>query len=154
MSTITKYVNDIVFSTTISALDCAACGITFGISAEFEARRRSDHRDFYCPNGHNLAYNGPSKAERERDAARELAARESRRRQYAEQRAQQASDEAERERRSAAAYKGHATRIRNRIKNGVCPVAGCKRHFTNVRRHIATQHPDFVVPAAVEGAEA
>lgn len=149
MSVETKYANDIAFSTTINVIDCANCGITFGISTEFRERRRNDHREFYCPNGHNLAYNGKSKTEQELDAARELAKRESSRRQYAEEDAQYQREQAERERRSAAAYKGQATRIRNRIKNGVCP-AGCNRHFSNVQRHIATMHPDFQIPEPTE----
>lgn len=145
MSVDTKYVNDIAFSTTLAAIDCANCGITFGISTEFRERRRDDHRSFYCPNGHSLSYSGKSKTEEELDAARALAERESRRRRWAEESAQRSRETAEAERRRAAAYKGHATRIRNRIKNGVCPVSGCKRHFTNVRRHITTQHPDFQI---------
>jgi hypothetical protein len=134
---------------TLYALTCCSCGVLFGLENGFDGRRRKDHRDFYCPNGHVQGYHGPNKAERERDeakaqldAARSLAEREANRRRNAEH-------NAEAERRSAAAYKGHATRIRNRIANGVCP-AGCNRHFTNVQRHIATQHPDFKIP--VDGA--
>lgn len=127
------------------ALTCCNCGVLFGLENGYDDERRKDHRNFYCPNGHPQGYHGPSQLERERDAARQLAERESRRRQYAEQSAQQAREDAERERRSAAAYKGHATRIRNRIANGVCP-AGCNRHFDNIQRHIATKHPDFKIP--------
>lgn len=106
--------------------------------------------NYWVPrNGHHVSWSGPSQTERERDAARDLAARESRRRQYAERTAEIERETAERERRSAAAYKGHATRIRNRIKNGVCP-AGCNRHFDNVQRHIATKHPDFQIPEPTE----
>lgn len=32
-------------------------------------------------------------------------------------------------------------RIRDRVKNGVCPC--CNRTFQNVARHMATQHPEF-----------
>jgi hypothetical protein len=138
-----SFANDITLTTQIRALDCANCGITFGISLEFERNRRKDKRQFYCPNGHEQYFPGKTDEDRmreERDAARSLAERESRRRQLAEQRA-------ENERRSAIAYKGHATRIRNRIANGVCP-AGCNRHFANVQRHIATKHPDFRMPEA------
>lgn len=43
--------------------------------------------------------------------------------------------------RSASAYKGQATRLRNRIKAGVCP--RCNRTFQNLQRHMAGQHPEF-----------
>jgi hypothetical protein len=39
---------------------------------------------------------------------------------------------------SARAYKGHNTRIKNRIKNGVCPF--CNRSFADVRAHMASKH--------------
>lgn len=148
MTVQTKYPNDIAFATTIHAIDCASCALTFGISAEFMERRREDHRSFYCPNGHSLSYNGKSQTERERDAARELAQRESRRRQLAEEGEAYQRKQAEHARRSAAAYKGWATRVRNRIKNGVCPC--CNRSFSNVRRHMATQHPGFQIPDGAE----
>lgn len=121
---------------------CCSCGVLFGMESGFDKQRRDDHKSWYCPNGHSQFYNGKSEAEKLREqlaAARSLAEREANRRRNAEH-------NAEADRRSAAAYKGHATRIRNRIANGVCP-AGCNRHFTNVQRHIATQHPDFKIPA-------
>lgn len=148
MSIGTTYANDTSVTTRIQALDCCNCGLTFGISDTFEAERRKDKRTFYCPNGHPQGFYGKNTIEQELDAARALAERESRRRRWAEESAQRSRETADTERRRAAAYKGHATRIRNRIKNGVCPVPGCKRHFTNVRRHIATQHPDFQIPEA------
>lgn len=145
-----KHIRTVLKEITIEPVECGACGTVFGLGSAFMTMRLNDHQQFYCPNGHHISWSGPSEAERqrdrarlERDAARSLAERESRRRQLAEQ-------TAENERRSAAAYKGHATRIRNRIKNGVCPVAGCHRHFTNVRRHMATQHPDYTIPEPTE----
>lgn len=48
------------------------------------------------------------------------------------------------ERRSAAALRGHITRLKNRIVAGVCPVPGCKRSgFSNVMRHVASKHPEW-----------
>lgn len=131
---------------------CISCGVLFALEQNYDARKQEDHKAFYCPNGHTQWYVGKTKEQvalEERDAARELAARESRRRHWAEEDAQYQREKAERERRSAAAYKGHATRIRNRIRNGVCP-AGCNRHFDNIQRHIATKHPDFQIPEPTE----
>lgn len=130
---------------TLRAQTCCDCGVLFGLEVGYDDRRHEDKKSFYCPNGHPQHYIGKTQAQRlqeQLDAARSLAEREANRRRYAEQ-------NAEHERRSAAAYKGHATRIRNRIRNGVCP-AGCNRHFANVQRHIATQHPDFQIPEPTE----
>jgi len=142
----TTYVNDIAVTTKIRSMACPNCGLVFGISVEFELNRREDHRSFYCPNGHPQGFYGPSTIEEERDAARQLAEREARRRRWAEEDAEYQRKQAEHARRSAAAYKGWATRVRNRIKNGVCPC--CNRSFSNVRRHMATQHPDYQIPEA------
>lgn len=144
----TTYANDISVTTVIEAMNCCECGLTFGLSSEFEQRRREDHRNWYCPNGHPQHFPGKTRLEQERDAARELAQREARRRELAERRANNAEQDADNSRRSAAAYKGWATRVRNRIKNGVCPC--CNRSFSNVRRHMASQHPDYKVPEVAD----
>lgn len=146
-STPAVYRTDVTY--TLRSMTCCSCGVLFGVESGYDDKRRADKQSFYCPNGHPQAYVKSStqialdQTKAELDAARELAGRESRRRQLAQA-------EADRARRSAAAYKGSVTRIRNRIKNGVCPVAGCHRHFDNIRRHIETVHPGFKIP---EGAE-
>lgn len=128
--------------TQIHIIECAACSIDFGIGADFVARRRKDHKSFYCPNGHSLSYSGPSaeekrlaSTERELEAARSLAQRESRRRERAEAEARTADYK-------ARAAKGQLTKTRKRIAAGVCPC--CNRTFQNLARHIAGQHPDFI----------
>ncbi len=124
------------FTGTLTVFDCAACGMTFGITAEFEKKRRADHRTFYCPSGHTLSYHDKTEVERERDALR-------RRLATAERSEEFYRNQATLERRRASAQKGQRTRVLNLITKGVCPVAGCRRNFTNVREHMATQHPDF-----------
>ncbi|MCV2395957.1 hypothetical protein OEB99_16700 [Actinotalea sp. M2MS4P-6] len=131
------------WSTTITVLTCPTCGMPFGISVDFERRRRADHQDFYCPAGHEQGFYGKSKQEQEIDRLRDERAQADRRRRLAEDSERFYRDQATAARRSAAAHKGHATRIRNMIANGVCPVPGCHRSFTNVRRHMATKHPDY-----------
>jgi len=37
---------------------CYACGITFGLPAEFDQHRRDDKNTWYCPNGHPVIYTG------------------------------------------------------------------------------------------------
>lgn len=127
---------------TLTPQTCCNCGVLFAMEYWRTKRLQENHQTFYCPNGHGQSYTGPTEADRlkgQLEAARSLAVREADRRREAEART-------EAERRSSAAYKGHVTRIRNRIANGVCP-AGCNRHFDNVERHIASKHPDFKIPA-------
>jgi hypothetical protein len=124
------------FTGTLTVIDCPACGMPFGITTRFETQRRDDHTTFYCPAGHGQSFRGKSALEQERDRLKASRDRAVQSEQWWRRRAEQ-------ERRSAAAQKGHRTRVLNLIAKGVCPVAGCRRNFTNVREHMATQHPDF-----------
>lgn len=131
----TSYVNDIIHTSQIIAISCgtSGCGLIFGLSAEFMEARQKDHRTWYCPNGHPRHYPAPKRSQEdflraELEAARSLAQRESNRRRTADY--------------QARAYKGHATRLRNRIAQGFCP-AGCDQQFPDVHAHLAAEHPDF-----------
>jgi hypothetical protein len=129
------------FTDTLIVETCcqAACGVTFGIQRDHQRRLRQTHDTFYCPNGHGQHYTGQTDAEREK-SRREAAERQTR---YARAARDAALDQAEAAERTARAYKGHVTRLRNRIANGVCPVPGCRRSFVNVRAHITGQHADW-----------
>lgn len=97
-----------------------------------------NHQTFYCPHGHPQHFvEGKSEAEK----LREQLDAERRARQRAEQRIAERADEARAAWRTASAYKGQATRLRNRAKAGVCPC--CNRSFENLRRHMANKHPAF-----------
>lgn len=115
------------------------CGVVYALSDNYVAARRRDHETFYCPNGHARHYPGESDIEkaqrlrrlalsRERDAWAALSA---------------TRDQLRASERSKAALRGHLTRARNKIANGVCPVGNCRRHFDNVQAHIATEHPTW-----------
>ena len=118
--------------------DCPDCGVIYGITVEYEKRRREDGRGFYCPNGHNGSF-----GESEIDKAKRLQAKAEERLTWARSATQAARDQAEDAHHSARAYKGHLTRMRNRIANGVCPVQGCHRNFANVKAHVTSQHPTW-----------
>ncbi len=125
------------FYGTLNHIECANCGITFGITPDYEKRRRDDHKGFLCPNGHSNVYNGSSEEEklrRERDNLKQQMAR-------VEDEKAAALREAEHARASARTHKGHLTRTKNRIAAGVCPC--CNRTFDNLARHMATQHKDY-----------
>ena len=100
--------------------DCARCGIVFAMTTELERRRREDHGDFYCPNGHVMIFNYETEAEKYKrlyDAASsDLARTEAQRR----------------------AYKGETTKLRKRAQAGMC--AFCRRTFKDYARHMETEH--------------
>ena len=114
------------------------CGISFAVPARWNEERRNDHETFYCPNGHRQWYRpGTSPEEKlrlERDRlAQRIAEKDD---DIKHQRdARQAAE------RSAAAYKGKVTRIKNRVTGGVCPC--CNRFFSGLHRHMATKHKDY-----------
>ncbi len=108
---------------------CCTCGIEFGIPEPWNNKRREDHKEFYCPNGHVLTYrDGPL------ETLKKELADEKKRREWAEK-------NAEATRASNAALRGEMTKLKNRVGNGVCPC--CKRSFTNLQRHMHSKHPEF-----------
>lgn len=117
---------------------CINCGLDFGIGERFRKQRLDDHGTFYCPNGHGQHFTADNEAER----LRKQVARLQQTAQTSRENEQFHRERAAHERRSAAATRGHLTRLRKRIANGVCPC--CTRSFENVRRHIQGQHPEWV----------
>lgn len=126
-------------SATLDVKNCPVCGVLYAVDATLMEHHDRDGTSWYCPNGHSLHFTKPK------------AQRESERADAAERRAKSAENAARFQRqqreaalRSLAATKGHLTRMKNRIANGVCPVPGCKRSgFSNVMRHVASKHPDW-----------
>lgn len=130
--------------------ECPTCHITYAIPEQLDEAAQKYNRaewpnntlSFYCPNGHSLSYPGRNEEQllrRRLDAAKDHNATLTAR-----------LDQTEASRR---ANKAAATRARNerdrilqRIKGGVCPC--CNRSFKNVRRHMASQHPDYEIPGA------
>lgn len=139
-----------VFTATFEDCTCCVCGITFYVPDNWNRERRERHDSFYCPNGHSQHY--PSKTDAEK--LREQLAREKHRNEQSEamlrDQRDRARDETGRQRRFTAAARGQVTKIKNRVKNGVCPC--CNRSFTNLRRHMTSQHPDWTPEAVADEA--
>lgn len=127
------------YTVTFVPIDCGACGVPFGMTETFYNDRLNDHKAWYCPNGHSRVYSGQSDADKalKRAETAEQRLKWALAREEAQRRERAAAE------RSAAAYRGHLTRLRNRISNGVCPVQGCRRHFSNVHAHISSEHPQW-----------
>lgn len=126
-------------ATTYEVITCPThgCGVTLAITKAFATRRRNDGKTFYCLWGHTLSYGETREDELKREAVllrQQL--------DQAEAEARNARLHAIAQKRSAAAYRGHLTRIRRRIAHGVCPC--CRRTFKQVRQHIKNKHPELV----------
>jgi hypothetical protein len=131
---------------------CCTCGMSFAISEDFRNMRLEDRKTFYCPSGHGQHYSGKSDAEKLKEQLEQtrnellskrvqtkklenlLRIEEEYKKEYREQR-----DELKK---SLSATKGHTTRLKKRIANGVCPC--CKRTFKNLGAHMKSEHSDFV----------
>lgn len=137
--------NTLSYTGTLRITTCW-CGIAMALPQDlYDYISRDRRRSGYCPLGHEWVVGDAEndRLKREAKEAQERAALHARQAEFARTARDAAWDQARAAERSAAAYKGHATRLRNRIANGVCPVAGCRRHFDNVQAHIEGQHPDW-----------
>lgn len=127
---------------TLTAVQCPTCGVHHAIPETLReqalAKRGANGKQVYCPNGHTWHYTGKTEAER---LAGELE-RAQQQRAWAEARANRLRAEAEAERRKAAAYKGVATKAKRRAAAAACPC--CNRTFVQLRRHLDSQHPEYV----------
>ncbi len=109
---------------------CCNCGVKFGLAHDYKEERLKDHRNFSCPNGHQQHYTGETEADR---LKKELE-NEKRRHEFTK-------NQSEMHKRSASANKGLLTKIKNRVKHGVCPC--CNRSFINLARHMKTKHEGY-----------
>lgn len=122
------------------SITCYRCKVVFGLNDEFYrvAKQAGERMSWHCPNGHSQVFKeGPTEAEllrKERDTLKQQMA-------YKDDRLRAEVAQREAAQNSARAYKGVATRVKNRVGKGVCPC--CNRTFANLQRHMAGQHPTF-----------
>ena len=115
---------------TLELHECPDCGVVHGVTADYEDRRRQDHRSFYCPNGHRASYRQEN---REEKLKRQL--------DYTADRLRDTQYNLLTTKRSKAAAKGQLTKTKRRVANGVCPC--CNRTFANLAVHMHGQHPEY-----------
>ena len=112
------------------------CGIRHAVPSDlhdYQRRCFDDGRkvpDIWCPLGHtHVPADTPeherlrASLERERNRSARLSA------------------ERDQEKASARAYKGAATKAKKRAAAALCPC--CNRSFSQLARHMASQHPDY-----------
>ena len=120
--------------------ECYTCKTTFAM--DWHTYKAADFGKesftFCCPYGHKQHY---CTGEREIGKMR-------RDRDRLAQRVAEKDDEIKRQKdlrehaeRSASAYKGKVTRLKNRAAAGLCPC--CNRTFQNLHKHMTTKHPGF-----------
>jgi hypothetical protein len=120
----------IQFEVELSQIDCGSCGGVYAINERYREKQYQDGGSWTCPyckcgwgysnNNENSKLKRQLKEEQERK--------------------DRALAEANTLRASLAAQKAQTTKLRKRVSNGVCPC--CTRSFTNLRRHMATKHPE------------
>lgn len=120
------FVEGVTLETTI----CYKCACLFAWPADLRRRRVNDKQSFWCPNGHEQHFTGPSEA----DKLRNEVERQRQQREAAESLASRIAQERDR---VARAHK----RMRVRVANGVCPC--CNRTFQNLLNHMRTEHSDY-----------
>ncbi len=120
----------------LESVTCFQCGVVFAMPAGLRKTllERREKQNFWCPNGHEQHYIGETDAQK---LQKELD-RERQRRQMAESTAVAEAKRAENAERLANRRKNQLARV----ENGVCPC--CNRSFTNLRRHMATKHPEEI----------
>lgn len=126
----------IEYTGVLAVIKCGACHIRFAIPDDMLRRVKERGDWFWCPSGCKICY---SKTEIGR--LRDQLDWEKRRNGWMSHSLDQAEAEAKHQAAKARGFKGALVKQKKRIGNGVCPC--CQRHFTNVERHMKSQHPDF-----------
>jgi len=120
----------------VTTLTCCSCGSAFGVPEHWCSERRSDQRNFYCPNGHVQTFVKSSVEVLREQKDAEISALQAKLNEAAHARlvAQRERDKAVREKR----------KVERRIAHGVCPC--CNKTFGDMTQHMITEHPEFRLP--------
>lgn len=111
--------------------ECITCGTVIAIPRELYNQFLGNGKSFYCPLGHSQQF---IQGQTEEAILRKKLEIANRGKEFAEQQAQY-------ERNCARAQKAAKTRLKNRIKHGVCPC--CNRTFKQLASHIKNKHPEY-----------
>lgn len=117
--------------TDLRELQCPACGVWYAIPLITFENCRDYGGSWYCPNGHHIGWN---EGQKERDEIRLE-------RDRLKQQLAQRDDDIGKLKKVVGEHKSKIANMTMRAKHGVCPC--CTRSFSNLRRHMASKHPDF-----------
>jgi hypothetical protein len=123
---------EMTYTETLKVVHCY-CGVACAIPSHLYSHMQKDSANgAYCPLGHKFFFT---------ESYKEMYERERKERENAERRTRATRDLLHAEERSHAATRGHLTRTKKRVYNGICPC--CKRSFADLGRHMHTKHPDY-----------
>jgi hypothetical protein len=124
----------------LTQINCGECGGTYAINERYREQQYQKGGTWTCPYCKvGWGYSHDNENSRLKGRLAEAEARERAERE----RKDRALSEANQLRYSLRSQKASTTRIRNRVAHDVCPC--CTRSFTNLRRHMDTKHPEYVV---------
>lgn len=121
---------------TLTRMYCNSCGLSYAVPECWRAGKQKTGSRWTCPNGCNRVY-----CESDADRLQKELQRERARHDQCDARLRDERKAHERTERRRAASVGAHTKTKKRIAKGVCPC--CKRCFTNLRKHMEGQHPDY-----------
>lgn len=113
------------------------CGISYAVPKDWHEQKVRTNGSFYCPNGCSRKFCGETEEDKLRRENQRLKQNEA----YLHDRIRAKDERLDQEKHKVTAYKGHVTRIKNRVSHGVCPC--CNRTFQDLARHMATKHKDY-----------
>lgn len=128
----------VAFEVTLTSINCGECGGTYAINERYRQQQYEKGGLWTCP--YCKTSWGYSNNSENANLKKQLD-QERRNREFYQNNAKAEREARERTERRLSATQGAKTKLRNRIKNGVCPC--CTRSFSNLRDHIKTKHPDF-----------
>jgi DNA repair exonuclease SbcCD ATPase subunit len=115
---------------TLETEECCACGVMFAMPANLRQKLQREGGTFYCPNGHGQHY-----TESEVQALKKKL-------RVAEDRSCNLEQQLNGALEKLAENQKEIRRARRRANAGLCPY--CRRHFTNVERHIHSMHSEEI----------
>ncbi len=124
----TKFVGGVEYS----IIDCGCCGGTYAITERHRSWCYENAKSWTCPYC-KTGWGFSSNNDRISQLKKEIKA--------ANRNADLAWHEASENRKQAEKITRSYNRVRERVKNGVCPC--CSRTFENLARHMQSKHPDF-----------
>jgi len=109
-------------------VSCGAdgCDQWFAMSVGYYRETKRTGQTWYCPRGHPRVWRGQTTEAKLQEVEAQLV--------HANDQLKASAEETEK-------MRLRLLRDRQRFANGVCPC--CNRSFTNVMRHMKTQHPDY-----------
>jgi hypothetical protein len=128
---------------TLETMICYKCAVPFAVPERLVRHLRDSQDTFYCPNGHSQIFSKSTET-----ILREKLKKQQDDYEWRLKNLNSVLDDNSRTigaiTRQKSAIKGQMTKLKNRVKNGVCPC--CNRTFSNLANHMKNQHPEFDTP--------